>query len=63
MRKLLLEMISDLGKCPNQKAHESESAGALPEVQNHFRMQFSYKVLYNHCLKKKIWSICQYIKK
>ena len=36
MGKLLSEMISDLGKCPNQKTHESESAGAPPEVQNHF---------------------------
>ena len=42
----------DLGKCPNQKTHESESAGflvrALPEVQNLFQKQFSYKVLYNY---------------
>ena len=37
-RKLLSKSILDLGKCPNQKTHESESAcflvWALPEVQN-----------------------------
>ena len=27
MKKLLLEMSSDLGNCPNYKIHESESAG------------------------------------
>ena len=35
MRKMLSESILDLGKCPNRKMHESESAGfldgALPE--------------------------------
>ena len=38
IRKLLLKLTLDLGKCPNQKTHESESAGflfwALPVVQN-----------------------------
>ena len=53
MRKLVLEMISDLGNCPNQTAHESEGAGALPKVQNHSQKQFSHKVLYNYCFKYK----------
>ena len=47
MKKLRLEMILDLGKCPNHKIHESGSAGALLMVRNHFRKQFSHKVLYN----------------
>ena len=38
MGKMLSDSILDLGKCPNRKTHESESAcfpvGALPEVQN-----------------------------
>ena len=42
MRKLTLEIIFDLEKCPNPKTHENESAvylvWALPEVQHHFRM-------------------------
>ena len=38
MRKPLLEIIWDLGKCPKQKTYESESAGALPDVRNHFRL-------------------------
>ena len=36
-------LILDLGKCLNQKTHESESAGfllcAVPEDQNQFRKQ------------------------
>ena len=36
--KLLLDLILDLGMCPNQKTHENESAPfldwALPKVQN-----------------------------
>ena len=63
MGKLLSEMISDLGKCPNQKTNESESAGALPEVQYNFRKQFSHKVLYNYCSKKNLERFCQYLKK
>ena len=42
----------DFGKCPNQKMHESESAGflvwALPVVWNHFWKQIFNKVLYNY---------------
>ena len=38
MQKVLSEIIWDLGKCPKQKTHESESAGALPKVRNHFRL-------------------------
>ena len=49
---MLAERIMDLGKCSNQKMHESESAGfpvlALPEVQNQFRKRFSHKVLCNY---------------
>ena len=30
---------------PNQKAHESESAGALLKVQNNLGKKFSHKVL------------------
>ena len=55
---MLLETILDLGKCPNQKTQESESAGflvwALPEVQNCCQKQFSDKVIYNNYLKKKL---------
>ena len=54
MRKLLLDSILALGKCPIWKTHESESAcflvQALPEVQNQIRKQFSHEVLHN--LKK-----------
>ena len=46
MRKLLWEMILDLGKGPNNKMHESESAGALFKVRNHFLNQFSLKDCY-----------------
>ena len=51
IRKLLSELILHFGKCPNRKTRESESAGflfpALPKIQNWFRKQFSYKVLYD----------------
>ena len=50
MRKMLSETILDLGKCPNRKTHESESAcflvGALCKVQN--LKAVSHKVLYNY---------------
>ena len=49
MRKLLLKIILDLRKCPNMKIHESESAGALLEVQNPFQKQFYHKVMYIYC--------------
>ena len=32
MRKLLLEISFDLGKCPNYKLHESEGAGFFPPM-------------------------------
>ena len=55
MGKLLLDSILDLGKFPDQKTHESESACflvcALPEVQNQIQKQFSHKVFYTY--KKK----------
>ena len=58
MGNLLSKLISDFGKCPNQKAHESECAGflvrALPEVQDQIRKQFFDKKLYNYCSKKKL---------
>ena len=51
MRKMLSDSILDLGKCPNRKMHESESAcfpvGALSEVQNRISKHFSHEVLYN----------------
>ena len=53
---MLSETILDLGKCPNQKTHESESAGfliwALPEVKNCFRKQFDTKSYIITILKK-----------
>ena len=58
---MLSKTILDLGKCPNQKTHESESAGflvwALPEVQNCFRKQFLHKVIYNYYSKFFFWSV------
>ena len=64
LTQMLQKLILDLGKCPNQKMHESESAcflvWALPAVQNQFSKQFSKKVLYNYCLEKNIeafWSV------
>ena len=64
MRKLLLELISDLGKCPNKKTHESDSTCflvlALPKVQIYCRKKFSHKVLYSYCYNfsfRKFWSI------
>ena len=53
---MLSDSILDLGKCPNRKTHESESAcfpvGALPKVQNWIWKHFSHKVLYNYYSKK-----------
>ena len=43
MRKLLLEIISDHGKCPNQKTHESESAGAFPRSEIISKSSFPLK--------------------
>ena len=61
MRKMISERIVDLGKCSNQKMHESESASfpvwPLPKVQNQFRKHFSHKVLYNYCSKKNSLSV------
>ena len=58
--KLLSKTILDLGKCPNQKTHERESAGflvwALPMVQNRFWKQFLHKVIYNY-YSKFFWSV------
>ena len=48
MMKLPLDSNLDLGKCPNHKTHECESAcflgRALPEVLNGNGKQFSFKV-------------------
>ena len=56
MGKLLSDSILDLGKFPDQKTHESESAcflvRALPEVQNQIQKQFSHKVFYNYITKQ-----------
>ena len=49
MRKLLLEMILDLKKCPCTFTFMHFQIGALPQVQNHFQKQFSHKVLHNYC--------------
>ena len=52
MRKLLWEMILDLGKGPNNKMHESESAGALLKVRNPFQKQFLLKCYLYNCYSK-----------
>ena len=39
-------MISDLAKCPCSFIFMHFMVRALPEVQNHFRKQFSHKALY-----------------
>ena len=58
---LLSESILDLGKCPNRKMHESESAGfldwALSKVQNRFQKHFSHKVLYTYCSNFFLWRV------
>ena len=55
MRKLFSDSILNLGKCPNWKTHESESAcflvWALPKVQNQIEKHFSHKILYNFLTK------------
>ena len=40
---MLLEMILDLGKCPNQKMHESESAVFSPMSEIIFKSSFLIK--------------------
>ena len=45
MRKLVLEMISDLEKSPCTFTFMHFMVRALLEVQNHFQKQFSHKVL------------------
>jgi hypothetical protein len=42
-KKLLLEMILDLGKCPNQKMHESESQVFSPMTEIIFKSNFLIK--------------------
>ena len=55
MRKMLSESILDLGKCPNQKMHESECAcfqvGAFYEVIKYYIIT----------VQKQLWSISAYI--
>ena len=51
MRKLLLEMSSDLGKCPNYKTHESESGGFIYQCLKSFLKAVSHKALYSYCKK------------
>ena len=68
MGEILLAMILYLWKCPNQKMHESESAGflvrALPKIWNHFRKQFSYKVFFKvFFLILLIFLLLQYLQK
>ena len=49
--KLLSKRISYLQKCPCTFTFTHFLDGVLPEVQNHFRKQFSHKVLYKYCYK------------
>ena len=55
MGKLLLDSILDIRKCPNFKTCTFTFmrflVGALPEVQNQIRKQFSRKVLYSFFAK------------
>ena len=57
MRKLLLEMSSDLGKCPNYKTHESESEGFIYQCLKSFLKAVSHKALYSYCKKKTLWCV------
>ena len=54
MRKMLLDSILDLVKCPNWKTctFMRFPVGALPEIQNWIWKHFSYKVQYNYYSKK-----------
>ena len=47
---LLLELILDIGKCPNQKMHESAGCllWVLPKVQNQFQTQIWLKSIPNY---------------
>ena len=54
MRKLILDLILDLKKCPPKKCTFTFMRfpiGALPEVQNQIKKQFSHKVSYNFLTK------------
>ena len=64
MGKLLSEMILDLGNCPCTFTFMHFLVGALTEVQNHFRKQFSHKVIYNNCSKFFVafWSVFKKVK-
>ena len=58
---LILVLNLDLGKCPNQKTHESESADfllwALPEIQNQFPKQIWLKNIVIYISLKKNESV------
>ena len=64
---MLLEMILDIRKCPNQKMHESESAGfpvwELSKVRDQFQNHFSHKVVYNYCSQKNLGALQLVIQK
>ena len=62
MGKLVSEMILDLGKCTCTFTFMRFLVGALAEVQNNFRKQFSNKVLYNY-RSIFFWSVLVSIKK
>ena len=55
-------MISDLEKYPYTFTFMHFMVRALPEVQNHFRKQFSHKALYNYYTKKKLGVFCSELK-
>ena len=67
MGKLLSDSILDLGNCPNFKTCTFTfmhfPVGALPEVQNRIRKQFSHKVLYSFLTKFFLERFGQYLKK
>ena len=62
MRKLLLQMILNLGK-KHALSLSCVLVGALPEEKNHFRKQFSHKVLYNYHSQFFRGPFSQYFKK
>ena len=49
MRKLLSELISDIGKKNDTFTFMRFVVGALAQVQTRFLKKYSHKVLYNNC--------------
>ena len=52
MRKLLSEMISDIGEKTCTFTFMQFVVGTLPQVQTNFQKKFSHENLYNNCSKK-----------